>query len=71
MAETLQVFHNQRAPARRAFARFVADGVDADDPFDQMPRAGFLGEESFIEKVLDKLGNQPISGGAKKAPHDA
>ena len=26
-----------------------------------MPRAGFPGEESFIEKVLNKLRNQPIS----------
>jgi hypothetical protein len=28
MAETLQLFHTQRGPARRAFARFVVDGVD-------------------------------------------
>lgn len=66
VAETLALFHNQRGPARRAFARFVADGVDADDPYDQMPRAGFLGEESFIETVLDKFGNQPISAEVPK-----
>lgn len=66
VTETLQMFHAQRGPARRAFARFVADGVAADDPFDQMPRAGFLGEESFIEKVLDKLGNQPVSAEVPK-----
>jgi len=66
VSETLQMFHAQRGPARRAFARFVADGVDADDPYDQMPRAGFLGEESFIEKVLDKVGGQPISAEVPK-----
>ena len=60
--ETLQLFHTMRGPARRAFARFVVDGIDADDPFDQMPRAGFLGSESFIETVLDKFDNRPVSG---------
>ena len=66
VTETLQMFHAQRGPARRAFARFVADGVDADDPYDQMPRAGFLGEESFIEKILDKIGDQPVSAEVPK-----
>jgi len=66
VSETLQLFHDQRGPARLAFARFVAEGIDADDPYDQMPRAGFLGEEAFIEKVLDKLENQPISAEVPK-----
>jgi len=66
VTETLKLFHAQRGPARRAFARFVADGVNADDPYDQIPRAGFLGEESFIEKVLDKVGKQPISAEVPK-----
>jgi len=60
--ETLHLFHTKRGPARRAFARFVADGINADDPFDQMPRAGFLGSESFIESVLDKFDNRSVSG---------
>src|SRR6056297_1252298 len=66
VTETLQMFHAQHGPARRAFARFVADGVDADDPYEQMPRAGFLGEEPFIEKVLDNVGGQPISAEVPK-----
>ncbi|TQE97101.1 MAG: helix-turn-helix domain-containing protein, partial [Spiribacter salinus] len=41
-------------------------GVDADDPYDQMPRPGFLGEESFIEEVLDKSGDEPISAEVPK-----
>jgi len=50
-----------RGSARRAFARFVADGINADDPFDQMPRAGSLGSEPFIETVLDNFNNRPVS----------
>ena len=59
--ETLESFHAKRGPARRAFARFVAEGINADDPFDQMPRPGFLGSESFLETILDKLDKQSIS----------
>lgn len=60
--ETLHLFHTMRGPARRAFARFVADGINAEDPFGQMPRAGFLGSESFIETILDKFDNRSVSG---------
>ena len=64
--ETLHLFHTMRGPARRAFARFVADGINAEDPFDQMPRAGFMGSESFVETVLEnfenkKFENKPLS----------
>lgn len=59
--ETLQLFHPQRGPARRAFARFVADGVNAEGPFDQTPRSGFLGDESFVEAILGKLDGQQVS----------
>jgi len=65
VTETLLSFHAQRGRARGAFARFVAYGVDADDPYDQMPRAG-LGEESFIETVLDNVAGQPIGAEVPK-----
>lgn len=64
--ETLQLFHTKRGPARRAFARFVADGVNADGPFDEMPRPGFLGTESFIETILDNFDNASISAEVPK-----
>jgi len=51
---TLELFHPQRGPARRAFARFVADGVNADGPYENSLKAGFLGNESFIETLLEK-----------------
>ena len=59
--ETLHMFHAHRGPARRAFARFVADGVNAEDPFDQAPRAGYLGDERFVEAMLEKLDKQHLS----------
>lgn len=36
-----------------------------------MPRSGFLGDESFIEDVLDKFGDEPISPEAPKRLHPA
>jgi len=59
--ETLRLFHTKRGPARRAFARFVADGINADDPLAQIPRTGFLGSEAFIETVLDKFDSRSVS----------
>ena len=61
VADTLRLFHIQRGPARRAFARFVAEGLHADDPFDEMPRANFLGSESFVEAILDRFDRVSIS----------
>lgn len=69
--ETLSLFHAKRGPARRAFARFVQDGVNADSPFDQMPRQGFLGSEAFIKNVLNKLDDSPISAEVPKRQRPA
>jgi len=63
---TLELFHAQRGPARRAFARFVADGVNADDPYEDSPKAGFLGTESFIETLLDKHDPTSVSSEVPK-----
>jgi REP element-mobilizing transposase RayT len=61
VADTLRLFHAQRGPARRAFARFVTEGLRAGDPFDQMPRASFLGSESFVETILDRFDRVSVS----------
>jgi len=63
---TLELFHPQRGPARRAFARFVADGVNADDPYEDSLKAGFLGTESFIETLLDKHDPTSVSSEVPK-----
>jgi REP element-mobilizing transposase RayT len=62
----LELFHTQRGPARRAFAWFVADGVNADDPHDGSLKAGFLGNEAFIETLLDKHDSTSVSSEVPK-----
>lgn len=58
---TLEMFHSKRGPARRAYARFVHDGIGADDPHEDMQRAGILGSERFIDRVLERVDRQAIS----------
>ena len=59
--DILAMFHSQRGPARRAYARFVRDGVGAADPHEEIQRAGILGSEAFMEKVLDHVDRQAPS----------
>ena len=59
--DILSMFHSQRGPARRAYARFVSDGVGADDPYEAVERAGFLGGEAFMERVFDHIDHQALS----------
>jgi putative transposase len=58
---TLEQFHSKRGPARRAYARFVNNGADATDPYESMQRAGFLGGEEFIERMLSYLDGENFS----------
>lgn len=57
----LAMFHPQRGPARRAYARFVTDGIGAGDPHQEMQRAGILGGEAFMERVFDHVDHQALS----------
>lgn len=59
--DILAMFHSQLGPARRAYARFVRDGIGEADPYDEMQRAGILGDETFIERVLDHVDLQALS----------
>lgn len=58
---TLELFHSRRGPARRAYARFVREGIGLNDPHDEMKRSGILGSESFVERVLERIDRQEIS----------
>lgn len=58
---TLELFHPKRGPARRAYARFVDDGIGARDPYENMQRAGILGGDSFVESVLKRIDSQAVS----------
>jgi len=53
--DTLALFHKKRGPARRAYARFVGDGLGASDPSADSPRAGFIGDEAFVEQMLERV----------------
>ena len=47
----LSLFGESSGPARRAYARFVAQGVGADDPMDRVLNQVFLGSEGFVARV--------------------
>jgi REP element-mobilizing transposase RayT len=55
VANTLALFSAHDGAARRAFARFVAAGVDADDPGGKVLNQVFLGNEAFVERMSAKL----------------
>ena len=59
--DILAMFHPQRGPARRAYARFVKNGIGADDPHQEMQRAGIPAGEAFMEQVLDHVDRQALS----------
>lgn len=56
--DVLAMFSTDRGAARRAFARFVAQGVDADDPTEQILNLVFLGSEAFVEKTIARAARQ-------------
>jgi len=57
----LAMFHSQRGPARRAYASFVSDGIGAQDPYEEVERAGYLGGEAFMERVFDHVDLDSLS----------
>jgi len=59
--QTLALFHQKRGPARRAYARFVADGVGEPAPWSDCPRAGFIGNDAFVERMLEHVEDGDLS----------
>jgi putative transposase len=51
VAETLAMFAGQPAAARRAYARFVAEGIKAGDPLQAVKGQVFLGNAAFVAKA--------------------
>mgnify|MGYP005845855221 CR=1 FL=1 len=49
------------APGDDTAVRFEKDGVGANDPHDEIQRAGILGSEAFMERVLDHVDRQALS----------
>jgi hypothetical protein len=56
--ETLSLFGAAWGPARRAYARFVAEGVGGFDPLSMSRSQVFVGDDAFIESVTRKA-SQP------------
>lgn len=59
--DTLRLFHHEQPAARRAYAEFVADGVNVSDPALKMPRSGFVGSEAFVERILKHVDRDKLS----------
>ena len=51
----LSQFAKQRAAARRRYARFVAEGVRAASPLEQVQGQVLLGDAAFVERMMPAL----------------
>jgi putative transposase len=58
---TLRLLHAERGPARRAFARFVADGAGAEDALPPVEHQPLLGSEAFVERMVARAAKHPAS----------
>lgn len=58
---TLHLFHAERGLARRAYARFVAEGVQAADPTAAIERQTLLGSDAFIERMAARAARHPVA----------
>lgn len=58
--ETLRLFHREPGPARRAYARFVAEGVQAADPTAAIEHQVLLGSEAFVERMAAQAAKRPV-----------
>ena len=56
-----RLFHTERGPARRAYARFVAEGVQVPDPLTATEHQVLLGSEAFVERMAAQAAKQPPS----------
>ena len=54
----LAQFARSRAVARERYARFVAQGVKAQSPWEHLKGQIYLGDEHFVERMQRKLGRQ-------------
>ena len=52
---TLQRFGGEDAHGRRAYRRFVREGVAAASPWDDLRAGAFLGGESFLRAMADRI----------------
>ncbi|MCP4406430.1 MAG: transposase [Gammaproteobacteria bacterium] len=63
----LALFSKNRASARRQYARFVAEGIDAASPWEQLKGQIYLGNEQFVKHMQGKIKNQSVDVNIPKA----
>jgi len=63
VADTLATFAATPGPARRAYARFVTEGVSRNDVLDDVTGQVFLGDETFIARAM-----KHVTGGSREIP---
>ena len=56
VADQLALFHAQAGPARRAYRRYLADGLGLPDPTASARHQLYLGDDDFVEKAAAKAG---------------
>lgn len=54
----LALFASRRSTARDRYARFVAEGIRAPSPWQQLKAQVFLGNDRFVEKMQKQAGRQ-------------
>jgi hypothetical protein len=54
----LALFASRRNTARERYAKFVAEGIRAPSPWQQLKGQVFLGDDGFVEKMQKQLGKQ-------------
>lgn len=58
---TLRLFHGERDAARKAYARFVAEGVQATDPMTAIEHQTLLGSATFVERMVARAARLPVN----------
>jgi putative transposase len=54
----LALFASRRSTARERYAKFVAEGIRAPSPWEQLKGQVFLGDDQFVEKMQKRAGRQ-------------
>jgi REP element-mobilizing transposase RayT len=64
--QVLALFASNRGQARRAYARFVAEGLRSASPWDHLKGQIYLGPDAFIERMEKLAGGATVRGVARR-----
>lgn len=63
----LALFSKYRATARKQYARFVAEGIGAANPWEHLQGQIYLGDERFVKRMQGKMNKQSADVNIPKA----